>query len=62
MIIDHISSLMYHSSSNAYHESFITIAIIITMTMAMTMTMTIKTMTITITMTISYTSYTIYQT
>ena len=28
MIIDHISSLMYHSSSNAYHESFIAIAII----------------------------------
>ena len=27
MIIDHIFSLMYHSSSNAYHESFIAIAI-----------------------------------
>ena len=29
---------MYHSSSNAYHESFITIAIIITMTMTITIT------------------------
>ena len=38
MIIDHISSLMYHSSSNAYHESFIIIAITINITITITIT------------------------